>query len=84
MRMRRLGSHKAFEYALDRAERTGTAAYVNAQIILERSVECATRMYNACERSNLASSARPVEPSSFFSSPRQREVLEVAGGGLVP
>ena len=71
----------AFEYALGRAERTGTAAYVNAQIILEEWLNARDENVQRVRTEDHASSARPVEPLGVLS-PRQREVLELLAAGL--
>ena len=71
----------AFEYALDKTERTGTAAYVNAQIILEEWLNARDENPQRVRMEDRASSARPVEPPGVLS-PRQREVLELLAAGL--
>jgi ATP/maltotriose-dependent transcriptional regulator MalT len=71
----------AFEYALDKAERTGTAAYVNAQIILEEWLKARNENAQRVRTEDRTSSARPVEPPGVLS-PRQREVLELLAAGL--
>jgi LuxR family maltose regulon positive regulatory protein len=71
----------AFEYALDKAERAGTAAYANAQIILEEWLNAHDESVQRVRIEDHASSARPVEPPGVLS-PRQREVLELLAAGL--
>jgi DNA-binding NarL/FixJ family response regulator len=70
-----------FEYALEKTERTGTAAYVNAQIILEEWLNARDENPQRVRMEDRASSARPVEPPGVLS-PRQREVLELLAAGL--
>ena len=69
------------EYALDKGERPGTAAYANAQIILDnwlsRPADAADRAY----QEDCAAVAIPPVPPGVLS-PRQREVLELLAAGL--
>ena len=67
----------AFEYALDKAERPGTVAYVNAQIVLEWLKAGNENV----QRVRTEDRASPVEPPGVLS-PRQREVLELLAAGL--
>jgi DNA-binding NarL/FixJ family response regulator len=69
------------EYALDKEERGGTAAYANTQIILDNWLN---RRVDAAERAHKQdgmSVANPPEPPGVLS-PRQREVLELLAAGL--
>jgi LuxR family transcriptional regulator, maltose regulon positive regulatory protein len=71
----------AFEYALDKAERSGTAAYVNAQIIHEDWLNARDENAQRAQPEDPAPPARPVGPPGVLS-PRQREVLELLAAGL--
>ena len=72
----------AFEYALDKTERTGTAAYVNAQIILEEWLNAQRResATSANGRSRVVGAAGWAAGRSVTSTTRG---ARIAGGGLV-
>jgi len=69
-----------FDHAVNTAERPGTAAHVNAQIILADWLSAPSRALHS-EGEGLARSTRPLDPPGVLS-PRQREVLELLAAGL--
>jgi ATP/maltotriose-dependent transcriptional regulator MalT len=69
-----------FDHALSTAERPDTAAYVNAQIVLDDWLSTPNRVPRG-DGENFESAARPLDPPRVLS-PRQREVLELLAAGL--
>ena len=69
-----------FDYALSTAERPGTVAYVNAQIVLDDWLSAPNGVPHG-EDDGLGSSGQPLDPPRVLS-PRQREVLELLAAGL--
>ena len=68
------------DYALSTGERAGTAAHVNAQIVLEDWLN-ASDCPPPNQGKSVEPSTRPLEPPGVLS-PRQREVLELLAAGL--
>jgi DNA-binding CsgD family transcriptional regulator len=69
-----------FHYAVSTGERAGTAAHVNAQIVLKDWLSAPIcPLYGNGE--GFAPSTRPLDPPGVLS-PRQREVLELLAAGL--
>jgi LuxR family maltose regulon positive regulatory protein len=68
------------EYALSTGERTGTAAHVHAQIVLEDWLN-ASDCPPFAQGKSVGTSTRPLDPPGVLS-PRQREVLELLAVGL--
>jgi ATP/maltotriose-dependent transcriptional regulator MalT len=69
-----------FDYALSTGERPGTAAHVNAQIVLDDWLSAPSGVLHG-EGNGLGPSTRPLDPPRVLS-PRQREVLELLAAGL--
>jgi LuxR family transcriptional regulator, maltose regulon positive regulatory protein len=69
-----------FDYALSTGERPGTAAHVNAQIVLDDWLSAPSRVLHGAGES-LGACTRPLDPPRVLS-PRQREVLELLAAGL--
>jgi ATP/maltotriose-dependent transcriptional regulator MalT len=69
-----------FEHALSTAERPGTAAHVNAQIVLDDWLSTPSGALHG-DREGLGPSTRRLDPPGVLS-PRQREVLELLAAGL--